>query len=133
LWGSVFFLFLSLAALTTVVAVFECLIGGVFDAVKRRRSLITLGVGVLVAILSLPCVLWEGVLGWEDFVFSKFYLPIGGFALMMFVANRFGWGWEKFRSEASSGDGVDLPDWTRPLFRYVVPAMIFVVLVSGLI
>ena len=132
-WGFVFFLFLSLAALTTVIAVFECLIGGMLDGAKRSRIAVTLGVGCVVAVLSLPCVFCEAALGWEDFVFSKFYLPIGGFALTLFVSWRFGWGWNGFRSEASAGSGPDLPAWTRPLFRYVVPAMIILVMIAGFV
>jgi NSS family neurotransmitter:Na+ symporter len=133
-WGGVFFLFLSLAALTTVIAVFECLIGGLLDGLqKRARLAVTLGVGACVAVLSLPCVFCEAALGWEDFVFSKFFLPIGGLALSLFVSWRFGWGWDAFRREASAGNGPALPDGLKPLFRYVVPAMILLVLVTGLL
>ena len=131
LWGSVFFLFLSLAALTTVIAVFECLIGGFMDG-GRRRPAVAMCVGAAVAIGSLPCVFFDGVLEWEDFVFSKFFLPLGGLALTLFVSWRFGWGWDAFRAEVSEGAGPALPGWTRPLFRYVVPAMIVLVLVAGL-
>lgn len=129
-WGCLFFLFLSLAALTTVIAVFECLIGGLSNG-RRRRLVATFGVGAAVAVLSLPCVFFERVLGWEDYVFSKYYLPLGSFALMLFVSWRFGWGWERFRAEASAGDGLQLPGWMRPLFRYVVPAMILLILALG--
>jgi NSS family neurotransmitter:Na+ symporter len=80
-WGCLFFLFLSLAALTTVIAVFECLIGGLSNG-GRRRLVATFGVGAAVAVLSLPCVFFERVLGWEDYVFSKYYLPLGSFALI---------------------------------------------------
>ena len=131
LWGSVFFLFLSLAALTTVIAVFECLIGGFMDGC-RRRPLVALCVGTAVALGSLPCVFFKGVLEWEDFVFSKFFLPLGGLTLTLFVSWRFGWGWDAFRAEVSEGVGPALPAWTQPIFRYVVPAMIVLVLVAGL-
>ena len=131
LWGSVFFLFLSLAALTTVIAVFECLIGGFMDG-GRRRPAVAMCVGTAVALGSLPCVFFKGVLEWEDFVFSKFFLPLGGLALTLFVSWRFGWGWEAFRAEVSEGVGPALPAWTQPIFRYVVPAMIVLILVAGL-
>ena len=132
-WGFVFFLFLSLAALTTVIAVFECLVGGLVDITRRPRAAVSLAVGASVAALSLPCVFFDGVLGVEDFVFSKFWLPFGGLALSLFVSYGFGWGWEGFREEASAGRGAALPAWTRPLFRYVVPAMIVVVILGGII
>ena len=131
-WGLVFFLFLSLAALTTVIAVFECLIGGILDMVGRGRVAVAILVGAVVAALSLPCVLVDGALELEDFVFSKFWLPLGGFALTLFVSYRVGWGWTAFREESSAGRGVALPEWTRPVFRYVVPALIIVVIVTGL-
>ena len=131
-WGFAFFLFLSLAALTTVVAVFECLVGGLADEWRRGRAASSAAVGVAVALLSLPCVFVDGVLEAEDFVFSKFWLPLGGLSFALFVSWRFGWGWEEFRREASAGRGAALPDWTRHVFRYVVPAIIVLVMVGGL-
>ena len=130
-WGFAFFLFLSLAALTTVIAVFECLIGGILDMTRRSRLSISIMVGVAVAVLSLPCVCVSGVLEMEDFIFSKFFLPLGGFAISLFVSCRIGWGWENFRAEASEGAGVALPRWTIVLFRYLVPAMIIFVMIAG--
>jgi NSS family neurotransmitter:Na+ symporter len=130
-WGFAFFLFLSLAALTTVIAVFECLIGGILDITRRSRLSISIMVGVAVAVLSLPCVCVSGVLEMEDFVFSKFFLPLGGFAISLFVSCRIGWGWENFRAEASEGAGAALPRWTIVLFRYLVPAMIIFVMIAG--
>ncbi|MBQ3290589.1 MAG: sodium-dependent transporter [Kiritimatiellae bacterium] len=131
--GMVFFLFLSLAALTTVIAVFECLIGGVMDMTRFPRAAVAALVGVVVAAASLPCVMFDGALDWEDFAFSKFWLPSGGMALALFVSYRFGWGWDAFREEASAGRGASLPGWTRPLFRYVVPALVLAVVVGGLV
>ena len=130
-WGFAFFLFLSLAALTTVIAVFECLIGGILDITRRSRLSISVMVGLAVAVLSLPCVCVSGVLEMEDFIFSKFFLPLGGFAISLFVSCRIGWGWENFRAEASEGAGVALPRWTVVLFRYLVPAMIIFVMIAG--
>ena len=131
-WGTVFFLFLSLAALTTVIAVFECLIGGLIDLTRRGRVAVSAAVGGAVALGSLPCVLVDGALGWEDFVFSRFWLPVGGLLLSVFVSYGFGWGWSAFRDEASAGRGIGLPEWMRPLFRYVVPALVVAILLTGL-
>lgn len=131
-WGCVFFVFLSLAALTTVIAVFECIIGGLIDMTRRSRPLVSLAVSLAVAALSLPCVFIDKALDFEDFIFSKFWLPIGGLAITTFVSYRIGWGWDAFREEASAGRGIALPAWTRPIFRYVVPAMIVIVIITGL-
>jgi len=132
IWGFVFFLFLSLAALTTVIAVFECLIGGLIDMTRRGRVAVAVFVGVVVAALSLPCVLVDGALDVEDFVFSKFWLPLGGLAITLFVSYDVGWGWSKFREEASAGRGFALPEWTRVVFRYVVPVLILAAMATGL-
>ena len=132
IWGFAFFLFLSLAALTTVVAVFECLVGGLAEEWRRGRAASSAAVGAAVAALSLPCVFVDGVLEAEDLVFSKFWLPSGGLAFALFVSWGFGWGWEGFRREASAGRGAALPGWTRHVFRYVVPALIVLVVAGGL-
>jgi NSS family neurotransmitter:Na+ symporter len=131
-WGFAFFLFLSLAALTTVIAVFECLIGGTAELSGRGRRAVSAAVGVAVAVCSLPCVFFDSALEWEDFVFSKLWLPAGGLALAVFVSWRFGWGWDAFREEASAGRGPSLPHWMRFVFRYLVPAMAILVTAGGL-
>ena len=132
MWGLAFFLFLSLAALTTVVAVFECLVGGISDEWGLGRKPAALAVGAAIAVMSLPCVFVDGALDAEDFAFSKFWLPAGGLAFAAFTSWRIGWGWDAFRAEASAGRGADLPEWARGLFRYAVPAAILMVLAGGL-
>ncbi len=133
-WGFLFFLFLAFAALTTVVAVFECLIAGLMDSCGWRRVPATLLVGVGVGFLSLPCVLFEGVLEWEDFAVSKLWLPIGALCQGFFVVNGdWGWGWENFRRAVSQGDGWSMPNWVRWHLIFIVPILIFTVLIAGLI
>ena len=128
-----FFLFLSFAALTTVIAVFECLIAGLMDLVGMGRARASLIVGASVALLAMPCVAWDGVLDWEDFAVSKLWLPIGAIAQGLFVVDgRFGWGWAGFRDAVSAGRGWPMPDWMRLHLRFVVPVLVFVVLVAGL-
>lgn len=130
-WGGVFFLFLSLAALTTIIAVFECIIGGIADSGRMSRRKIALLTGAFVAIGSLPVVLCDGALGIEDFVFSQIWLPLGALAISVFVSRRFGWGFEAFRAEASTGAGPALPAWMRFVMRYLIPAMILIVSAFG--
>ena len=133
IWGFVFFLFLSIGALTTVIAVFECLIGGLIDEFGKPRLPTTLAVGLAVAALSLPTVLFGPVLEWEDFVFGQLWLPLGALAICIFVMRRVGWGYEGFAAEASAGRGMDLPAAFAPLMRWVVPALILGTLAAGLI
>ena len=132
IWGFVFFLFLSLAALTTIVAVFECIIGGLIDEFGRSRIGTTLAVGGAVAVLALPTVLFEPVLGWEDFVFGQFWLPLGALAICVFVTSGKGWGYDAFSAEASSGAGMRFPAAFGPLMKWLVPLLIVGTLIAGL-
>ena len=143
LWGAAFFLFLSLAALTTIVAVFECLIGGLMDEVRWSRRRTTLFVAAAVGVLSLPTVLgynvWSGIrllpgktiLDVEDFVFSQFWLPLGALATCVFCTRKTGWGWNGFRSEAETGAGLGFADVWRPYMRWLLPAVLLGIIAGG--
>ena len=132
-WGMLFFLFLSFAALTTIVAVFECIIGGLMDEFGWGRLKATATTGCAVAACSMPCVLFEKVLGLEDFVLSQLWLPIGGLALCIFVTRRWGWGYEAFRVEAEAGTGLELPAWCAAYMRWILPLVLIAVLVFGIV
>ncbi|MBP5319708.1 MAG: sodium-dependent transporter, partial [Kiritimatiellae bacterium] len=145
IWGAVFFLFLSLAALTTMVAVFECLIGGLMDEFGWSRVRASLTVGVAVLLFSLPCVLgfnlWKDlhpfggtktILDCEDYLFSQFWLPLGALASCIYAVRPVGWGWSAFREEASAGAGLRLPAWFRPYMRYLLPLILLTVLLFSL-
>lgn len=131
-WGFVFFIFLSLGALTTIIAVFECLIGGLVDELRKSRILVTLLVGLSVSICALPTVLFKPVLGWEDFVFGQFWLPIGALMICVFVTCNCGWGYKSFSVEASSGAGIRFPSIYYHIMRWIVPLLIVGTMVVGL-
>ena len=143
-WGAVFFLFLSLAALTTVIAVFECLIGGLIDEFRWPRVRTAALVGVTVAVLSLPTVfgfnIWSHVqpmagktiLDFEDFVFSQFWLPLGSLATCVYCCWPIGFGWEGFRDESGAGAGWSLPAVLKPYMRYLLPLVLLGILLGGL-
>jgi NSS family neurotransmitter:Na+ symporter len=133
IWGALFFLFLLFAAFTTVMAVFECLIGGLSDETKMKRVYSAAIVAGVVAILSLPCVLWGGVLEMEDFAVSQIWLPVGALLECIFVSTAFGWGWSKFRAEASEGNGIKMPSCLKFHLKYVLPIMILFILVFGFV
>ena len=145
LWGAVFFLFLSLAALTTIVAVFECLIGGLMDELRWPRRRTSLLVGGAVAALSLPAVLgynaWKGVqllpgksvLEVEDFVFSQFWLPLGALATCVFCTRACGWGWKGFSGEAGAGAGLAPPRAWAPYMRWLLPVILLGIIIGGLL
>lgn len=133
-WGTLFFVFLTLAALTTVVAVFECLIGGLIDETRRSRPFISAVVGAVVLAASLPCILGPSkVLEFEDFIVSKLWLPAGGLMIGAFAVNGFGWTWERFSSAANRGEGIKLGAISHVVMKYMLPAVVMLILLPGLI
>jgi NSS family neurotransmitter:Na+ symporter len=146
LWSTLFFLFMSFAAMTTVVAVFELLIASSIEAwgwSRKKASVFNL---FAVFILSLPCVfgfnIWSSfaplgevtiVLDLEDFIVSNNLLPLGSIVYLLFCCSRRGWGWDKFTAEADAGKGVKIPQALRAYCTYVVPLAIAVIFIFGYI
>ena len=142
-WGALFFVFMSFAALSTVIAVFENLMSFTMDqwGISRRRAVVINGIGI--AALSIPCALgfnvWSGlevpgignIQAVEDFIVSNNILPLGSLVFLLFCVSKNGWGWENFLAEADAGDGPRFPRWTRTYMRVVLPALIIVVLIMG--
>jgi NSS family neurotransmitter:Na+ symporter len=146
LWSTLFFLFMSFAAMTTVVAVFELLIASSMDVLGWSRKKASIFNFFAIFILSLPCVfgfnIWsdfaplgEGtiVLDLEDFIVSNNLLPLGSIVYLLFCCTRYGWGWEKFTAEADAGKGAKVPQGLRIYFTYVVPLAIAVIFIFGYI
>ena len=145
LWCSLFFLFLSFAALSTIIAVFENIMSFTMDqwGVSRRRAVIING--TLLFVLSLPCVLgfnvWSGftipgigdIQGIEDFLVSNNLLPIGSLVFLLFCVSKRGWGWKNFLAEADTGSGAKFPQWARIWVTYGIPVLIVFILVMGYI
>ena len=143
-WGALFFVFLSMAALTTVIAVFENLIDFLMTQGRMKRPAAALTTGIAVAVLSLPCVfgfsIWSGfqplgkgssILDLEDFIVSQNLLPLGAAAMALLCSLRYGWGWEKFIAEANTGEGLKLHSGLKWYFKYVLPVLIAVVMAVG--
>ena len=143
LWGTLFFLFMSFAALSTVIAVFETIMAFSMDQWGVRREKACLVNGALLALLSIPCVLGFNVLSGvaipgigdiqsiEDFLVSNNILPLGGLFLVMFVTSKRGWGWKNFLVEADTGEGLRFPAWSYRYMRYVLPVGIVIIFVLG--
>lgn len=143
LWGTLFFLFMSFAALSTVIAVFETIMAFSMDQWGVRREKACLVNGALIALLSIPCVLGFNVLSGvaipgigdiqsiEDFLVSNNILPLGGLFLVMFVTSKRGWGWRNFLAEADTGDGLRFPAWSYRYMKYVLPVGIVIIFVLG--
>ena len=145
-WGSLFFVFMTFAAFSTVLAVFENIIACTMDLTGWSRKKTCIIDGILMFFLSIPCILgfnvWSafqplgpgsGVLDLEDFIVSNLILPIGSLIFIIFCVTRYGWGWDKFVAEANEGKGLKIAKWMRPYMTFVLPVMVLVILVMGLI
>ena len=143
--GAVFFLFLSIAALTTVIAVFENLIAFMMDEWKFSRGKAALVNFLAVGSFSLPCVLgyniWKNVhllggestiLDFEDWLVSDICLPLGSLAIVIFCCWDLGWKWKDFLAEANTGKGLKLPGWIRAYAVYVLPLLILYLFCQGI-
>ncbi|MBR2209092.1 MAG: sodium-dependent transporter [Synergistaceae bacterium] len=144
IWGALFFLFMSFAALSTVIAVFENIVACFMDAWHWSRHKSTLVMAILIFVFSIPCVLgfndWaafqplgasSGVLDLEDFIVSNNLLPIGSVIYLLFCVTRYGWGWDNFIAEADLGTGAKFPKALRSYFTYVVPVIMLIIIGVG--
>ena len=144
IWGALFFLFMTFASFTTVIAVFENLLACCMDNFGWTRKKAALANGIFILIASMPCVLgynlWsdfhpllgKDVLDTEDFLVSNLLLPLGSLIYLLFCVTKWGWGFDKYLEEANTGSGLKLSPKLKPYFQFVLPVMILVILVQGL-
>ena len=144
-WGSLFFLFMIFASFSTVTAVFENLIAGCMENFGWSRKKATVIFGTAILVLSLPALLGYNVLSHvkllpgkdildtEDFIVSQLLLPGGTLVYLLFCVTKWGWGFDNYLEETNTGNGMKLPRWMRHYFRFVLPVLILVILISGLI
>ena len=146
LWGSLFFVFMSFAALSTVLAVFEGIAACTEDLFGWSRKKACVINGILLFVLSVPCCLGfnllsgiqplgEGtnIMDLEDFIVSNLILPLGSLAFILFCVTKKGWGWDNFVNEANTGKGLKLKRFMRGYITFVLPAMVLLVFVIGII
>lgn len=144
LWGGLFFLFLSFAALSTIIAVFENLIAVFMDLLGWTRKKSVLVCAGAVIILSMPCVLGfnllagiqplgEGttIMDLEDFIVSNNLLPLGSLGYVLFCTRKNGWGWESFLHEVNTGTGIAFPAALRFYVAYGIPAIVILIYLKG--
>lgn len=145
-WGSLFFVFMSFAALSTIFAVFENVVSCTMDLFKWERKKASLLNGIFLAFACTPCVLgwnvWSGfqplgegtnVMVLEDFFVSNLALPLGSLIFVIFCVTRYGWGWDKFVAEANEGEGLKVQKWMRPYVTFVLPVMVAIIFVVGIL
>ena len=150
LWGALFFLFMTFASFTTVLAVFENIMASCIDNFGWSRKKATVLCCIFILLTSLPCVLGYNlwyfslplpnapaggqILDIEDFLVSNLLLPLGSLVYLLFCVSKWGWGYDKYLAEANTGEGLKLPGsvWLKRYLRYVLPVLILVILIQGL-
>ena len=145
LWGSIFFLFMSFAALSTIFAVFENIICCTMELTgfsRKKSSAINF---FLISALSLPCVLgfnllqWDGfsifggtIMDLEDFLVSNIFLPLGSLVYLLFCVSKKGWGWKNYMAEANAGKGLKVKNWMRVYLTYILPLIVIFIFLFGI-
>ncbi|HAB94620.1 MAG TPA: sodium-dependent transporter [Lachnospiraceae bacterium] len=146
LWGSLFFVFMTFAAFSTVLAVFENIMAMCMDQFGWSRKKAGYLNILIMLVLSLPCALGfnvlsgiqplgpgSSILDFEDLLVSNYILPIGAFLFVLFCSSRYGWGWDNFVREANEGKGAKVREWMRPYVTYVLPFIVILVFILGII
>ena len=146
LWGALFFVFMTFAAFSTVLAVFENILSCCMDMFGWSRKKACLINCLLLLVLSLPCALGFNLLAevhplggsttfldLEDFLVSNILLPLGSLIFVIFAVSKRGWGWKKFMEEANAGRGWKVKNWMRGYITYVLPIIIIALFVIGLV
>lgn len=144
-WGSLFFLFMTFASFSTVIAVFENIMSFCMDMFGWSRKKAALVNCIAILVLSLPCVLgynvWSNlhliggrdVLDSEDFIVSNLLLPLGSFVYLLFCVTKWGWGFDNYMKEANTGEGIKIAKYLKPYFQFVLPVLILIILIQGLV
>ena len=145
LWGSLFFVFMSFAAFSTILAVFENIMSFCMDMFGWNRNKAALVNGIIILIASLPCVLgynvWSNlhliggrdVLDSEDFIVSNLLLPIGSLVYLLFCVTKWGWGFDNYLEEVNTGKGIKIARRLKPYFQFILPILILFILIQGLL
>ena len=144
-WGSLFFVFMTFAAFSTVLAVFENIVSCGMELTgfsRKKSSIVNM---ILVALLSMPCVLgfnlwsfdWLGVFGssfldFEDFLVSNIWLPLGSLIYLLLCTSKFGWGWKNYKEEANTGKGIKIHNWMRVYLTYILPLIVLFIFAFGI-
>lgn len=144
-WGSLFFLFMFFAAMSTVIAVFQNILASVRELTNWGRIKSCIICGFVILLLSVPCALgfnlWSNfvpfasgssILDLEDFIVSNCFLPLGALCYVLFCVSKKGWGFDNFISEANAGKGLKLKKWMKPYMTYVLPSVIIVIFFIGI-
>ena len=142
LWGSLFFLFMTFAAVTTIIAVFQNIISFAQDLWGWSVKKAVLVNGIAIFLLSLPAIfgntIWssftilgKGIMDFEDFLVSNNILPLGSLVYLLFCVTRYGWGWDNFIKEANTGEGLKFPKKIRVYLTFILPIVVLYIFLQG--
>ena len=145
-WGTLFFVFMSFAALSTVFAVFENIVSCTMDLFKVSRKKACVVNCIIMFVLSLPCALGfnllkgieplgtgTNIMDLEDFIVSNIILPLGAVVFILFSVSKNGFGWDKFTVEANMGKGLKIKNWMKVYYTYILPAIVIVIFLAGIV
>lgn len=145
IWGTLFFLFMTFASFSTVIAVFENIISFCMDMFHISRNKASLINCIIILIASMPCVLgynvWSSVhliggrdvLDTEDFLVSNLLLPLGSLVYLLFCVTKWGFGFDNYIEEANTGKGLKISRKLKPYFQFILPVLILIILIQGLL
>ena len=145
IWGSLFFLFMTFASFSTVIAVFENIMSFAMDMFGWSRNKTAIINCIIILIASIPCVLgynvWSDlhliggrdVLDSEDFLVSNLLLPLGSLIYLLFCVTKWGWGFDNYIEEVNTGSGLKMSRKLKPYFQFVLPVLILIILIQGLL
>ena len=143
IWGALFFLFMTFAALSTVLGVCENILAMVRELTgwSRPKGSVICGIGIFLLALTTalgysvfhfqPFAEGSAWLDFWDFIVSTNILPLGTLVLALFCCTKFGWGWDNFIEEANAGKGLKVAPWMKPIFQIVLPAFIQFIYIYG--
>lgn len=145
IWGAMFFLFMTFASFSTVIAVFENIMSFCMDMFGWKRGKAALINCIIILVASMPCVLgynvWSNlhliggrdVLDSEDFIVSNLLLPIGSLIYLLFCVTKWGWSFDNYIEEANTGKGLKIAKFLKPYFQFILPVLILIILIQGLL
>ncbi len=132
LFGPLFFLLLSIAALTSTISVLEVPVAYFIDERKWNRKKAAYVIGFITLLVGVPSALSEKFFGLWDFIWGNLSLSIGALFIAIFV----GWMWKTGNAleEISRGAGkFRLALFWKILIKFITPLLILAILLGLII
>ncbi|MBQ8478289.1 MAG: sodium-dependent transporter [Succinivibrio sp.] len=144
-WGTLFFLFLLIAAVSTMIAVFESSIAGTMELFKISRvKSVLINFVVITSMCLLPLFGFNllsdvhiissdsSFLEFFDFLVSNNIMPLGSVVFVLFVCSKTGMTFKRYIDECNVGKGFNMSYKLFFYYKYVLTAIVLVVYVVGI-